>query len=206
VIRRIRNAALLLATGSSILFTVSAAGSKEFSMNSPRGRRTYGDDETFGKVMDQSHRWLIVEIATGAGPEGNLAILIGAINLGVRGFELYAGAGLEFNPANHFTFTARYFPPLGSFKPYVGLGYLFVDSYAIGVVSHNAFAEVGHKWVVHETYHVTLGVGVRWVGAVVIADDSALRGPDVDPVLLDEQLDEVPRWFPTIALRFSRAF
>jgi hypothetical protein len=156
--------------------------------------------------MDQSHRWMIVEIATGAGPEGNLAILIGAINLGLQGFELYAGAGLEFNPAYHFTFTARYFPPLGSFKPYVGLGYLFVDSYAIGVFSHNAFAEVGHKWVVHETYHITLGVGVRWVGAIIVADDSPLREPDVDPVLLDEQLDNTARWLPTVALRFSRAF
>jgi hypothetical protein len=60
--------------------------------------------------------------------------------------------------------------------------------------------------VLHETYHLTLGAGLRRILQLRVRDDSPLRESDVDPVLLDEQLDSVNPWVPTIALRFSRAF
>lgn len=189
------------------LLLAGPAGAKEIGLHTPGGRDIYGPNERFGQVLDQNRRRFVLEVATGAGPEGNLAMLLGVLNLPLPGFELYAGAGLEANPARHYTGTLRLFPDFGDFRPYLGVGYLYNDTYAIGVASHNVFMEAGHKWVIHTTYHFTLGVGVRRLLALRVAEDSILNDPDVDGALLDQQIDDVmPRWLPTIALRFSRAF
>ena len=68
------------------------------------------------------------------------------------------------------------------------------------------FAEVGYSWVIHDTYHLTFGVGIRRIVYLGIRDDSPLRDPDVDQDFLAEGTDRVPRWIPIAALRFSRAF
>ena len=189
------------------LTLTGSARAKEFGLHTPGGREIYDPHERFGQVLDQNRRRCVMEVATGAGPEGNLAMLLGVLNLPLPGFELYVGAGLEANPARHYTGTLRLFPDFGDFRPYLGVGYLYNDTYAIGVASHNVFMEAGHKWVLHTTYHFTVGVGVRRLLALRIAEDSILNDPDVDRKLLDEQIDNVmPRWLPTVALRFSRAF
>lgn len=184
-----------------------AAEGKEIGFHSPGGRPIYDAHDEFGQVVDQSTRWLVVELATGAGPEGNLGLLAGAINVATRGLELYVGAGLEVNPARHYTGSIRYFPDLGSFRPYASVGYLFNDSYALGVHSHNVFAELGHKWPLHRTYHLTVGFGVRRLLSIHVRDESILAEPDVDRDLLAHQIDDVmPKWLPMLAVRFSRAF
>ena len=200
---------LPMALCAAAVATVVAAPAlaKDIGVHSPSGRQIYEPHEQFGEVIDQTTRRLVVEVATGAGPEGNLGILLGLLNFPLRGVELYAGIGFEANPARHYTGTIRFYPDFGSFRPYVAAGYLFNDTFEIGVTSHNLFGEIGHKWVIHRTYHLTAGLGLRRLLSVQIDKTSILNDPDVDQELLDEQIDEVmPRWLPTIALRFSRAF
>jgi hypothetical protein len=198
-----RRAALVAAS----LALATAAAAKDHGVHSPSGRVIYEPHERFGEAIDVSRRRLVIEVATGLAPEGNLGIALGLLDVPFDRFELYAGFGVEINPARRYTGALRYFPDFGDFRPYLGAGYLFVDTYAIGVMSHNVFAELGHKWVLHQTYHFTVGVGLRRLLAVELADDSLLRETDVDQALLDEQIDHVmPRWVPMLALRFSRAF
>jgi hypothetical protein len=195
------------ALASAAVLLSPEASAKDVGFRSPGGRAIYDSGERFGDVVDQNQRFLVVEVATGLAPEGNLAILLGVLNVPVSGLEMYLGYGVELNPAVHYSASVRYFPELGDFRPYLGLGYLYKDTYAIGVASHNLFAELGHKWVIHQTYHLTVGAGVRRLLALQIDRDSILNDPDVDRALLDEQIDEeLPRWLPTLALRFSRAF
>ena len=183
-----------------------AANAKTFGVHSPVGRQIYDDEETFGEVMDQSRRWMVVEVAVGAGPEGNLAMLLGLLNVPIRHMELYGGIGLEANPGRHYTGAVRYWFDFAGFRPYAGIGYLLVHLNAIDTYSHNVFGEVGYKWKFHRTYHLTVGAGLRRILSVDIEESSVLRAPDVDPAFLDAEQDAMYRWVPTLALRFSRAF
>jgi hypothetical protein len=182
------------------------AHAKELGFRSPGGREIYDPEESFGVSSNTRRRQFVIEVAVGAGPEGNLGALLGWLNQPVRGLEWYLGFGVEVNPARHYTGAVRYLFNIDGYRPYIGAGYSFVDLYELGTHSHNAFAEVGYSWVLHETYHLTLGAGLRRILQLRVRDDSPLRESDVDPVLLDEQLDSVNPWVPTIALRFSRAF
>jgi hypothetical protein len=187
---------------------LNAAGvfAKERGIHSPGGRRIYGSEETFEQVRDTRHRDFVLEVAVGAGPEGNLAMLLGWLNQPVRGLEYYVGLGFEVSPARHYTGAVRYVFNIDGYRPYLGAGYLFDDLYGIGSFSHNVFAEVGYSWVLHRTYHLTAGVGVRRILHVGLRQDSPLLDGDVDRRFLEQQIDGVSRWVPTFALRFSRAF
>jgi len=190
---------------SALLFGLPAAA-KSVGYRSPGGREIYDPRDRFGTVTYTNQREFVLEAAVGAGPEGNLGLLMGWLNKPFRGLEWYAGIGFEVNPARHYTGAARYLFNIDGYRPYVGAGYLFHDLYAVGTYSHNVFGEVGYSWILHRTYHLTAGVGVRRILHIGVREDSTLRAADVDPVLLDEQLDSVAPWVPTFALRFSRAF
>jgi hypothetical protein len=182
------------------------AHAKSHGMASPGGRRIYQPDETFQETLDQNVRQFVVEAAVGAGPEGNVGLLLGWINKPVRGVEFYAGVGIESNPARQYTGTVRYLFNIDGYRPYLGAGYLFKDLYVLRTHSHNVFAEAGYSWVLHHTYHLTAGIGVRYMASVGIRSDSPLLANDVDPASLAEQEDALVRWVPTAVLRFSRAF
>jgi hypothetical protein len=195
-----------LLVACALSFCSTTAFAKEYGYRSPGGRRIYDDEDTFGEALNTRKRRFVVEAAVGAGPEGNFAALLGVLNLPVRGLEWYAGVGWELNPARHYTLTARYMFNIDGYRPYVALGYLYDDLYALRTYSHNVFAEVGYSWVLHDTYHLTAGVGVRRILYIGIHDDSILRDEDVDQAVLEEERGNVSRWVPTFALRFSRAF
>ncbi len=182
------------------------AAAKESGFSSPQGRRIYGPDERFDEVLDQHDRHFVIEAVIGHGPEGNLGMTLGWLLPDVPGLELYAGLGYAVGPGFNISGAARYYANLGGFRPFLSLGYIQQQLTALGTVNHNVFAEIGHKWVVHTTYHVTIGVGMRYIGAVVVTSGSPLRRSDVDPDLLNDSLDDVARWAPLVALRFSRAF
>lgn len=192
---------------SVTLAHAAPVAAKEIGVHTPGRRQIYGVDESFGQALDQTRRNFVIEVATGLAPEGNLGLLFGVLNLPARHLDLYAGVGYEANPATRYTAAVRYTFTFGAVRPYVGAGYLLVDTHAIGVLSHNAFAEVGHRWSIHRTYRLSAGLGVRYLFSLHIEDDSILNDPDVDRALLAEQIDEgLTRWVPTFALRFSRAF
>jgi hypothetical protein len=197
------HAAMLFCVLSSFVPVVRA---KNYGFHSPGGREIYDKRESFSEATITERRQFVIEVAVGAGPEGNLAMLLGWINQPVHGLEYYLGVGFELNPARHYTAAVRYLFNIDGYRPYIGLGYLFNDLYAVGTYSHNVFGEVGYSWVLHRTYHLTLGAGVRRILDVEVRDDSPLRAHDVDPELLNEQLDAIAPWVPTFALRFSRAF
>jgi hypothetical protein len=195
-----------LAAALALAHAIPAAA-KEIGLHTPTRRQNYGVDESFGQALDQTSRSFVIEVATGLAPEGNLGLLLGVLNLPVRRLDLYLGFGYEANPAARYTASGRYTFTFGAVKPYVGLGYLLVDTHAIGVISHNVFAELGHRWLIHRTYHLSAGLGVRYLVALQVQDDSILNDPDIDRALLEEQLDKgLTRWVPMFALRFSRAF
>jgi hypothetical protein len=198
--------ALAAAAACSALATPAAAGAKEYGYSTPLGRDIYKDNTTFSKARDTQSRQLVIEVAVGSGPEGNLGLLLGLINLPLRGLEYYLGFGLEVTPSRHYTATVRYVFNIDGWRPFAGLGYLYNDVYGIGTYSHNVFAEVGYKWIVHQTYHLTLGVGVRRLLDASTREDSLLRGGDVDQAWLERELDSLNPWVPQAALRFSRAF
>lgn len=184
----------------------TSASAKDHSLSSPTGRRIYHPRETFAQALDHQTRRFVAEVAAGLGPEGTLALLLGVLNLPVEDLDAYVGFGMEANPAQTFSVSARYTLSIGDARPYLNLGYFFKDTIEVGVNSHNAFAEVGHRWRVLRTYHLMFGVGVRRNLRTWLPDDSSLRQPEIDPVLLDEQLARKARWLPTFVLRFSRAF
>jgi hypothetical protein len=182
------------------------AAAKDYGFHSPSGRRIYHDDERFDEVSNTRLRRFVVEAAAGAGPEGNIAALIGALNWPIRRIEYYAGFGLELNPARNYTFAVRYAANLRGYRPYLGVGYLFKDAYELDTYSHNAFLELGYSWVLHDTYRLTAGAGLRYIAYIGIRDTSPLRAPHIDQALLAEERDGVLPLTPTLALRFSRAF
>jgi hypothetical protein len=191
----------------TLLLTLPAvASAKEYGVRTPSGRKVYKSNETFSDALDQDTRRFIVEVATGAGPEGNLAMLFGWIPEELGNLELYAGFGFELNPALHYTAATRLFFKIGDARPYIGAGYLFSNLTALGTYSHNVFAEIGHRWKIHHTFRLTLSLGLRRVVSVGVHPTSVLAEGDIDPALLDRELDDIPRWLPLIALRLSRAF
>lgn len=195
-------AGVAVATGSLALPAIA----KDYGVHTPSGRRIYDDSERFGDVANTRLRRFVVEAAVGAGPEGNIAALVGLLNWPARHLELYAGFGLELNPARHYTASARYTFKLHGFRPYLAAGYLHNDLYRLGTFTHDVFVETGHTWVIHTTYRLTLGVGTRYRTYLGIRDSSPLKGGHIDAELLAEQRDAVVPWVPTLALRFSRAF
>lgn len=203
---RRRLSAGLLALSSVVLTMSGSAEARQFGIQSPSGRRIYDPRERFDEVVEHRRRIIVSEVAVGAGPEGNLALLLGCLNLPVRRLDLFAGVGIEANPAALFTGSARYTFHFAGVRPYVSLGYLFKNTYEVGLLSHNLFAEVGHTWVLHRTLRFSLGVGVRRILHTRLASDSALLGPDADPAAVQREIEQVEPWLPLAAIRFSRAF
>ena len=194
------------AIATALFLSSGLAAPKNHGVSSPGGKEIYKPGETFAEIVDSDTRYFVVETAIGAGPEGNLGILLGLINQPVKGLEFYAGFGVESNPARNYTGTARYMFNIDGYRPYVGLGYMYKDLFELRTFSHSLFAETGYKWVIGRTYHLTASIGIRRILHVGIRNDSPLLADDVDPVLLQEQQDNISRWTPLIALRFSRAF
>lgn len=198
---------LLLVGGALALMLLSwPAAAKDYGVHTPSGRRIYKDDEAFGDVSNTRLRRFVVEAAVGAGPEGNVAALVGLLNWPIRRLGVYAGFGLELNPARHYTAALRYDFNLKGYRPYVAAGYLYNHVYRLGTFTHDVFAETGYTWVLHDTYRLSLGVGVRYRTYLGIMDSSPLNGEHIDRDLLAAERDDVFPWVPTLALRFSRAF
>lgn len=179
---------------------------KDYGVRTPGGRAIYEADETFHEALDHRGRDFVIEVATGLGPEGTFGALLGWINKPVRGLEYYLGFGIDLAPARNYTAAVRYVANIDGYRPYASLGYDFHETYAIGSYSHNAFTEIGYSWVLHRTYHLTAGLGIRRILYVGIEADSILRQSDADPGLLHEAESDVASWVPMVALRFSRAF
>lgn len=192
--------------GLATLLAAPPLAAKNHGLQSPHGRRIYEDTETFSHVRDQSRRRFVVEVVSGLAPEGNLGMLLGLINQPVRGLEYYAGFGYEVTPAQSIPFSVRYLFNIDGYRPFVAVGYTYRILNQVGVRSHNVFFELGYKWVLHSTHHLTIGIGARRSLSVRVVDGSPISGPDTDPDLLAEELDASRSWVPTAALRFSRAF
>jgi hypothetical protein len=196
----------LCCTVAGLLFVSGPAHAKQTGIHSPGGREIYGRDEQFAEVLEQRRRNFVVEVVTGIAPEGNLGLLLGVLNRPLRGMEFYGGFGWEATPALNFPVSARYWFDIFGLRPFVSVGYSFRTLPSIGLVSHNAFGEIGYKWALHQTYHLTIGVGVRRPLVVLTTDGSALYAPSIDRRLLDEELDDSRSWVPTASLRLSHAF
>ena len=190
----------------AVLLSSRGALARQFGVQSPSGRRIYTTNERFAEVIEHKRRVVISEVAVGAGPEGNIALLLGCLNVPVRRLDLFAGVGLEANPAALFTGSARYSFNFDGIRPYIAFGYLYKLTYEVGVASHNVFAEVGHTWVIHRTMRLSLGVGIRRILHTGLVDGSELATPDVDPAAVERELGRVNPWLPLGAIRFSRAF
>jgi hypothetical protein len=201
--RATRRAAVALGLA---LMTSSAAEAREFGLHTPSGRRIYAPHERFDELLDHRRRSIISEVAVGAGPEGNLALLLGLLNVPVRHLDLFVGIGIEANPATLLTGSARYTLNLDGVRPYLSLGYLHKATYEVGVASHNVFAELGHTWVLHRTLRFSLGIGLRRIIETRVVEDSVLLDPEVDPRAVRRELDAIDPWLPLAAIRFSRAF
>jgi hypothetical protein len=197
---------ICLGLALAVLLSSRGAEARQFGIQSPSGRRIYTGSERFAEVIEHKRRVVVSEVAVGAGPEGNIALLLGCLNVPVRRLDLFAGVGLEANPAALFTGSARYTFNFEGFRPYVALGYLYKRTYEVGLASHNVFTEVGHTWIIHRTMRLSLGVGIRRILHTVLVEDSALATPDVDPAAVERELGRVNPWLPLGAIRFSRAF
>lgn len=191
---------------AALLLGGGVAQARQFGIQSPSGRRIYTSNERFAEVLEHKQRVVISEVAVGAGPEGNIALLLGCLNVPVRRLDLFAGVGLEANPAASFTGSGRYTFNFDGIRPYVALGYLYKLTYEVGVASHNVFVEVGHTWVLHRTLRFSLGVGLRRILHTGLVEDSELATPDVDPAAVERELGRIDPWQPLGAIRFSRAF
>ena len=194
-----------------LVFTVAllwagTSRAKEIGLHSPTGRDIYRPEETFGEVLQQDRRNFVVEVVVGIAPEGNLAANLGWLMPVPHGLELYLGGGLQLNPSYQLSAVLRYLMNFSGYRPYLALGYMHQELYLLGTDSENLVVETGYKWVLEHTYHFTLGIGLRTLLHVGVQSDSPLKENDVDPVLLQEQIDEVYPFVPTVALRFSRAF
>jgi hypothetical protein len=207
---RRRNTARALSLGFLLALAAGlgagTAQARQFGIQTPSGRRIYRPRERFDDVLEHKRRVVVSEVAVGAGPEGNLALLLGCLNVPIRRLDLFAGVGLEANPAALFTGSGRYTFNFGGVRPYLALGYLHKRTYEVGVTSHNVFVEVGHTWVLHRTLRFSLGVGLRRIIDTQLTEESVLRGPDADPDGVRRELERIDPWLPLGTLRFSRAF
>jgi hypothetical protein len=190
----------------ALLLLANQGHAREFGLHTPSGRRIYAPRERFDELLDHRRRMIVSEVAVGAGPEGNLALLLGCLNVPVRRMDVFVGVGVEANPAALFTGSARYTLNLAGIRPYLSLGYLHKVTYEVGVASHNLFAEVGHTWVLHRTLRFSLGVGLRRILSTRVVEGSVLESPDVDPDAVRREVDAIEPWLPLGAIRFSRAF
>jgi hypothetical protein len=204
--RRARRIGAVLGLTLGTWLDVGAAEARQFGIQSPSGRRIYAPHERFDEVLEHKRRVVVSEVAAGAGPEGNLALLLGCLNVPFRRLDLFAGVGLEANPAALFTGSARYTFNIDGIRPYIALGYLHKRTYEVGLASHNVFVEVGHTWVIHRTLRFSLGIGLRRILDTRLTEDSVLSGPDADPDAVRRELDHIDPWLPLGAIRFSRAF
>lgn len=195
-----------LAFAANVALVPAPAAARQFGYQTPSGRRIYRPRERFDEVLEHKRRVVVSEVAVGAGPEGNLAVLLGCLNVPIRRLDLFAGVGIEANPAALFTGSARYTFNFDGVRPYVALGYLYKLTYEVGVASHNVFFELGHTWVIHRTLRFSLGVGLRRIIDSRLTEDSALLGPDSNQAALDSELEAINPWLPLGAIRFSRAF
>jgi len=201
-----RGALFSLGVLLAALASVRPCQAKDYGFHTPTGRHIYDIDEEFANVHNTRLRRFVVEAAAGAGPEGNVAALVGLLNWPVRHLDLYAGFGYEFNPSRHYTFSVRYTFNLNGYRPYVSAGYLHNDVYRLRTFTHEVFTEFGYTWVIHETFRLSLGVGTRYRLYLGVREDSLLNGEQVDRELLREQSEDVFPLVPTLTLRFSRAF
>ncbi len=203
-----RRAALLALTVLvfAVLLWSAEARAKEIGLHTPTGRDIYRPDETFAEVLEQNRRNFVVEAVIGLAPEGNVAANLGWLIPEPHGLELYLGGGLQFNPSYQLSAVLRYMMNFSGWRPYVALGYMHQELYMLGTDSENLVTEIGYKWVLQHTYHFTLGIGLRTLLHIGVQADSPLKESDVDPDFLQEQIDDVFSYVPTLALRFSRAF
>ena len=189
-----------------VLLGSGAVCAKQHGLSSPHGRRIYAPDDTFRGALDQDTRDFVIEVAVGSAPEGNLGLVVGWLAKELKGVEFYAGVGFEALPSVNYTGAVRYLMNFSGYRPYVGGGYLFQRMPELQTRSHNAFVETGYSWKLRYTYHLTAGVGLRYLMDVRVEPGSPLSDATTDPAFLDAQLDALSRWAPTFALRFSRAF
>ena len=192
-------------TGPIFLLWASDLQAKNHAYSTPSGHQIYGDEETFEQVTRTDARFFVVEAVTGLAPQGNLAILLGIINQPLRGVEFYLGYGAEANPARTYNADLRYLFNIAGYRPFIDFGYSHRHLTALGLHSHNLFAETGYKWVFRPTYHITLAVGVRRAVKLWLVD-SPLSASDTDQDEVNAQLALAEQWIPTLALKFSRAF
>jgi hypothetical protein len=179
---------------------------KDLGLHSPRGRRIYREEESFLEVLDSHRRIFIIEAAAGAGPEGNLGLVLGWMPKQIKGIEFFGGAGIDLGPAVYVSGAVRFLFNIRGVRPYLGAGYFYKDAYRIETYAHNAFLELGHSWKLGPTNHLSVGLGVARILHTGVKAASPLRTPDVDPASLDEQIRAVPRYLPMASARFSRAF
>lgn len=187
-----------------LLLASAPAQAKKVGLSSP-GRTIYKNAETFAEVLDQNRRKWVVEVALGNGPEGNLGISLGYLSNKPQGLEFYLGYGTRTGPSLHTTASLRYFLPFLRYRAYVGTGYSLQRDTKIGFGTHNAFSEVGYKWILRHTFHMTVSAGVQRRLSSYISDDSVFNDPDVDPDFLQREIDESADYRVLFALRFSRA-
>ena len=203
--RSARLSRTLALAGSISFWWASDLHAKNHGYSTPNGRQIYGNEETFEQIARTDARFFVVEAVTGVAPQGNLAILLGVINQPLRGVEFYLGYGAEANPARTYNADLRYLFNIDGYRPFIDFGYSYRHLTALGLHSHNLFAETGYKWVFRPTYHITLAVGVRHAVKLWLID-SPLSASDTDQDELDAQLALAEQWTPTLALKFSRAF
>ena len=198
---------VLLASGLSLAVgcLTPHATAKQHGVQTPRGRAIYDDGETFSEAYQQTTRRLIVEVVTGLAAEGNLGVLLGVINVPVRGLDVYSGYVTEWNPAITVPLLVRYGFNIEGYRPYLSMGYGYRILQRLGVRSHNVFFEAGYAWELNTTTRITLGAGARRPLHVIINHDSPLAEPDTDPEFLERETERSKTWVPTVALRFSRA-
>jgi hypothetical protein len=184
--------------------TAGESHAKKFGLSTP-SRSIYKNTETFSEVLDQNRRKWVVEVALGNGPEGNIGIALGYLLNNPQGLEFYLGYGTRIGPSLHHSAAFRYFLPFLRYRGYMGAGYTLQRDTKIGFGSHNSFAEVGYKWILRHTFHMTLSAGVQRRLATYISDKSVLNDPDVNADFLRREIDESADYRFLFTLRFSRA-
>jgi hypothetical protein len=187
-----------------LLVMAAPAQAKKMGLSTP-SRTIYKNNETFAEVLDQNRRKWVVEVALGNGPEGNVGIALGYLSNKPQGLEFYLGYGTRTGPSLHTSAAVRYFLPFLRYRGYVGGGYTLQRETKIGFGTHNSFAEVGYKWILRHTFHMTLSAGVQQRLATFTEDGTIFDNSDIDRSFLQEEIDRSADRRILFALRFSRA-